>query len=72
MKSYIDWMQSCSLISLTEHPAMSVPCGFTSRGLPVGLQMVGRHRGELELLQLAHAFEQATGVGERRPHLALT
>ena len=71
MESYIDWMQSCSLISLTEHPAMSVPCGFTPAGLPVGIQMVGRHRGERELLQLAHAFEQATGVGERRPEVAL-
>ena len=71
MESYIDWMQSCSLISLTEHPAMSVPCGFTPAELPVGIQMVGRHRGERELLQLAHAFEQATGVGERRPEVAL-
>jgi amidase len=70
MSTYIDWMQSCSLISLTEHPAMSVPCGFTDDHLPVGLQIVGRHRRELDLLQLAYAFEQATRVSDRRPPVA--
>jgi amidase len=71
MDTYIDWMRSCSLISLTEHPAMSVPCGFTSEGLPVGIQIVGRYRREMELLEFAHAFEQVTRVGERRPTLAV-
>jgi amidase len=71
MDTYIDWMKSCSFISLTEHPAMSVPCGFTPEGLPVGIQIVGRYRREMELLQFAHAFEQATQVSERRPSLAL-
>jgi amidase len=69
MESYIDWMRSCYLITATSHPAMSVPCGFTNDGLPVGLQIVGRHRGEFELLQIAYAFEQATGIGRRRPML---
>jgi amidase len=71
MKTYIDWMQSCSLISLTGHPAMSVPCGFTEDGLPVGVQIVGPFRREIEVLQLAHAFEQATHWGEQRPAVAL-
>jgi amidase len=71
MDTYIDWMRSCSLISLTEHPAMSVPCGFTPEGLPVGIQIVGRYSREMELLQFAHAFEQATRVGQRRPTLAV-
>jgi amidase len=71
METYIDWMKSCSLITLTEHPAISVPCGFTPRGLPVGVQIVGRFRREIEVLQLAHAFEQATRWGERRPPVAL-
>jgi amidase len=62
MNSYIDWMKSCYLISILETPAISVPCGFTPEGLPVGLQIVGRHRGEWSILQLAHAFEQAAGV----------
>jgi amidase len=71
MKTYIDWMKSCSLITLTEHPAMSVPCGFTAQGLPVGVQIVGRFRREIEVLQLGYAFEQATRWGERRPAVAL-
>jgi len=50
-------------------PAISVPCGFTAEGLPVGLQIVGRHRAEFSVLQLAHAFEQAAGI-RRRPAVA--
>ena len=69
METYIDWMKSCYLITVTGHPAISVPCGFTQDGLPVGLQIVGRHQDDWGLLQLAHAFEQATGTGERRPEL---
>jgi amidase len=48
---------------------LSVPAGFTDDGLPVGLQLVGRHQGELALLQMGHAFEQATLAGRRRPAL---
>jgi len=70
MATYIDWMMSCSFITLTELPALSVPCGFTREGLPVGLQMVGGHRRDFEILQLGHAFEQATRHGMRRPGLA--
>jgi amidase len=70
MDSYIDWMRSCFLVTSTTHPAISVPCGFTEEGLPVGMQIVGRHRGEFELLQIAHAFEQATGFGLKRPAIA--
>jgi amidase len=70
MNTYIDWMMSCSFITLTEHPAMSVPCGFTPGGLPVGIQMVGPYRREIDVLQLAYAFEQATRVSERRPQVA--
>ena len=69
MESYIDWMMSCCLITLTEHPAASVPAGFTNDGLPVGLQIVGRFRDELSVLRLAHSFEQATQHGRVRPDL---
>jgi amidase len=69
MQNYIDWMRSCYYITLTGHPAISVPCGFTADGLPVGIQIVGRYRDEWGVLQLAHAFEQATHVGRRRPAL---
>jgi amidase len=69
MGSYVEWMRSCSRITVTAHPAMSIPAGFTPRGLPVGLQLVGRHRGERDLLRLAAAIEQATAVGRRAPDL---
>jgi len=69
MDNYIDWMRSCYTITATTHPAMSVPAGFTAEGLPVGLQIIGRHQGELALLQLAHGFEAVTGAGRRRPVL---
>ncbi len=68
--TYIDWMRSCYYISATGHPAISVPGGFTSEGLPVGIQIVGRYRDEMAVLQLAHAFEQATGWGQQRPSVA--
>jgi amidase len=45
------------------------PAGFTTSGLPVGLQIVGPHRGDWRVLQMAHAFEQATGHGKKRPPL---
>jgi amidase len=67
MTSYIDWMRSCWYVTMMSNPAISVPAGFSASGLPVGLQIVGRHRDEWSILQLAHAFEQATGHGRRRP-----
>lgn len=67
METYIDWMESCSVITATEHPAISVPAGFTPEGLPVGIQIVAPFRQEFELLQIAQIFEEATKVGERRP-----
>lgn len=70
METYIDWMKSCYYVTVTGLPAISVPCGFTSSGLPVGLQIVGRHEDELGVLQLAHAFEQATQAWKRRPSVA--
>ncbi len=70
LPTYIDWMRACSDITVTGLPAISVPCGFTPEGLPVGLQIVGRHQDEWGVLQLAHAFEQATGFGRRRPTMA--
>jgi amidase len=69
MRSYLEWMRSCSRITVTAHPALSLPAGFTPDGLPVGVQLVGRQRGELGLLRLAAAIEQATGVGRRAPDL---
>jgi amidase len=71
MTNYLDWMKSAYLISSTFCPAISVPAGFTDDGLPVGIQIVGRYRDDFGVLQLAHAFEQATGFGRRRPEIAV-
>lgn len=68
--NYIDWMKSCWYISITGNPAASVPGGFTAEGLPVGIQIVGRDKQDFSVLQLAHAFEQATGFGTKRPAIA--
>ncbi|HEX6265404.1 MAG TPA: amidase [Burkholderiales bacterium] len=70
MGNYLDWMKSCYYITITSHPALSVPAGFTPEGLPVGLQIVGRYRDDLGVLQLAHAFEAATATWRRRPAVA--
>jgi amidase len=70
MATYIDWMTVCCAISVTGFPALSVPAGFTRTGLPVGLQMVGGPMNDFGLLQMAFAYEQATGHHRRRPEIA--
>jgi amidase len=70
METYVDWMKSCYFITVTGLPAISVPCGFSAEGLPVGLQIVGRHQDDFGVLQLAHAFEQQTGFWQMRPATA--
>jgi len=72
LATYIDWMKSCSRITTASHPAISVPAGFTNdvSPLPVGLQIVGRYREDFGVLQLAHAFERATRIAQRRPPIA--
>jgi amidase len=67
MKTYIDWQKSAYYISALGNPAISVPAGFTSNGLPVGIQIVGRHHDDFGILQLAYAFEQKTHFSQRRP-----
>jgi amidase len=67
MENYVAWMKTAYWISTTCCPAISVPAGFTDDALPVGIQIVGRYRQDLDVLGIAHAFEQATGFGKRRP-----
>jgi amidase len=71
LDNYLDWMKSCYYITITSHPAISVPAGFTADDppLPVGIQIVGRYRSDFSVLQLAHAFESATGTWKHRPSL---
>ncbi|MFN8020778.1 MAG: amidase [Acidimicrobiales bacterium] len=57
MDNYLSWMQSCTDITMTGCPAISVPAGFTPDGLPVGVQLVARPGQELLLLQIAHALD---------------
>ncbi len=70
METYLDWMRSCYQITVTGAPAISVPCGFSGGGLPIGLQIIGRYQDDFGVLQMAHAFEQSTGYWKRRPALA--
>ena len=69
MENFIAWMKSCYYITATGHPAVSVPCGFTDEGLPVGIQIVGRYRDDFGVLQLAKAFEDATGFWKELPEV---
>ena len=67
MTDYLDWMRSAYLISATGCPALSVPAAFSAGGLPIGVQLVGPHRADFEVLRAGHVFEQATQIGQRRP-----
>jgi amidase len=69
MRSYIQWALTTYAFTVIGVPAISVPCGFTRGGLPVGLQIVGRWRDEAAVLRAAAAFEAAQPWAERRPAL---
>ncbi len=69
MGSYIEWMRSCSRVSVTGCPALSVPAAFTAEGLPVGVQLVGSPRGDRALLEIAAALEAVLDTGSRQPGL---
>jgi amidase len=70
MLTYLDWMRSSYYISVVGNPAISVPCAFSESGLPIGIQIVGRHHADLSVLQMGFAFEQATHIGNQRPEIA--
>jgi amidase len=70
METYISWMQSAYFITVTRSPAISVPAGFTEDGLPVGVQIVGRFRDDLGVLQLSKAFESATEFWKVHPSVS--
>jgi len=66
-ENYFDWYAIAYAITVTSLPALSVPCGFTDSGLPIGLQVVGPPRGEFSLLSAASLFEQILGISEILP-----
>ncbi len=66
-ETYIDWFSITFALTMTACPTISVPCGFTSEGLPVGVQIMGRPRGEAGLLRAAMRFEEALGLAAQLP-----
>jgi aspartyl-tRNA(Asn)/glutamyl-tRNA(Gln) amidotransferase subunit A len=63
-------VRNTSPFNVNGWPAISLPCGFTSKGLPMGLQIIGPNGGETVVFQLAYAYEQATEWHKRRPPLS--
>jgi amidase len=64
---YLGWMRAVCHVTVTGHPAIALPAGFSAAGTPVGVQFVGRHRAERELLGLAKGYEVATQYARVRP-----
>jgi amidase len=69
MPHYLGWMRACSRITVSGHPVAAVRAGFTADGLPVGMQLVGRHRDDRRLLDHAAAWEAASGLADVHPPL---
>jgi amidase len=66
-ETYIDWFSITFALTMTSCPVVSLPCGFTAEGLPVGIQIVGRPRGEAALLRAAHRLEELFGLAKLLP-----
>ena len=66
-ETYIDWFSITFALTMTSCPVLSLPCGFTSEGLPVGMQIVGKPRGEAALLRAARHLEELFGIAEQLP-----
>ncbi|MDR5781490.1 amidase family protein [Caballeronia sp. LZ065] len=71
LDSYIDWMYLTFVLTLTGCPAISIPAGFTDDGRPVGLQLLGRPRGDFDLLGAARVLETTLGRAAHDPQAAL-
>src|SRR6185437_13966770 len=71
MGTYLEWMRSCSRISATGCPAISIPAGLSADDLPVGLQLVARPFAERALLEVAHALDALTGYSRLAPPVAV-
>jgi amidase len=69
LERYFEWQRLACRVTVTAHPALSVPAGFSADGMPVGLQLVGPHQGDLALLNVAAGIEAATDFADRHPEL---
>jgi amidase len=67
LDNYVEWIRITYAITLTSSPVVALPCGFTADGRPVGLQLVGRPRGEAPLIAAAAALEAMLGLADRVP-----
>jgi len=67
LTSYIDWMFLTFVVTLTGCPALSLPCGFTKQGLPVGLQIIGPARADAAVIAAAAVLEGELGIASRLP-----
>jgi amidase len=65
--TYVDWLTIAYAITVVASPALSLPCGFTAAGLPVGLQIAARPHGEAGLLSAARLLEQVLDLTPRAP-----
>lgn len=66
-KTYIDWFSITFALTMTSCPVVSLPCGFTAEGLPVGIQIMGKPRGEAALLRAACRLEELFGIAQQLP-----
>ena len=67
LENYVEWLRITSAITLTACPVVAMPCALSATGLPVGMQVVGRFRGEWDAIVAAAAFEQVWGIAEQVP-----
>jgi len=66
-ETYIDWFSITFALTMTACPVVSIPCGFTNEGLPVGIQVVGKPRGEAALLRAALRLKELFGIAKQLP-----
>ena len=69
-QDWTSWTPYTYPFNLTQQPAITVPCGLTAEGMPVGLQIVGPRHGDQRVLDVAAAYEAAAGRGAPRPPVA--
>ena len=67
LESYIDWFSITFTLSMCACPVICIPCGFTEDGLPIGIQVMGKPRGEEALLAMAGQLEQLFGIAQQLP-----